>query len=231
MRKICCYWLWCSGALLITSVIAFGQAQHQSSTLVVNGVSGQVPVIQSNGHTYVDLEALARTANGSLSFGTNQIVLTIPPPSAASAAPVDTPKPTDTTGLSTDFMKAGIEVIALLREWASPIGYAIQNGYPIQEQWVGNYREQAANGLRMASIAATTPSDKNALQLLTNEFEGVKRWSDKLVEASKNMNTAKYSMSPDALRNEPDSQKLIACWRFLATMLGSSTFQDDNSCH
>ncbi len=122
-------------------------------------------------------------------------------------------------------------MIALLREWASPIGYAIQNGYPIQEQWVSNYREQAANGLRMASIAATTPADKNALQLLTNEFEGVKRWSDKLVEASQNMNTAKYSMSPGSLRNEPDSQKLIACWHFLGTMLGSGTFQDDNSCH
>lgn len=230
MRKTCCL-LWCSLALLITSGVALGQAQRQSSTLVINGLSGQVPMIQNNGHTYVDLETLARTANGSLSFGTNQIVLTIPPASAAVAAPVEAAKPADPNGLSTDFMKAGIEAIALLREWASPIGYAIQNGYPIQDQWVANYREQAANGLRMASIAATTPADKNALQLLTNEFEGVKRWSDKLVEASKNMNTAQYSMSPGTLRNEPDSQKLITCWHFLGTMLGSGTFQDDNSCH
>jgi hypothetical protein len=225
--------LWCSLALLTTSGIAFGQAQRQAPTLVVNGRLGQASLVESNGHTYIDLEALARIANGSLSFGTNQIVLTIPPPTAAAAPapPVDTPKPVDPTALSTNFMKAGIEVIALLREWASPVGYAIQNGYPIQEQWVSNYREQAANGLRLASVAATTPADKNALQLLTNEFDGVKRWSDKLVDASKNMNTAKYSMSPDSLRNEPDSQKLIACWRFLGTMLGGGTFQDDDSCH
>ena len=32
-------------------------------------------------------------------------------------------------------------------------------------------------------------------------------------------------------RNEPLSQKIIACGRFLAPMLGSGSFQDDASCH
>jgi hypothetical protein len=32
-------------ALLFAAVMAFGQAQRQSTTLVVNGKSGQVPVV------------------------------------------------------------------------------------------------------------------------------------------------------------------------------------------
>ena len=42
-------------------------------------------------------------------------------------------------------------------------------------------------------------------------------WSDELVEAKKNMDTAKYSMSSGALRNEPLSQQIINCGHFLAT--------------
>ena len=190
-------------------------------------------MIVSQGRTYVDLEALARIANGSLSFRPNQVVLSIP--AAAPAAPLPPPmepKPaTDPTALTQGFMKSGIEALARMREWASPVAYAIQNGYPIQEAWVNNYRDQAAQGLNLAQVAASTPGDKSALQLLTNEFDGVTQWSNNLVEASKNMNTAKYSMSPGTLRNEPQSQKLISCGHFLATMLGSGTFQDDSSCH
>src|SRR5262249_22242467 len=127
--------------------------------------------------------------------------------------------------------KAGIEEMGLLREWGAAVGYAIQNGYPVQEQWASNYRGKAANGLQMATAAASTTGDKSALQLLNNEFTGVSQWSDRLVQASKNMETAKYSMSPASLRQEPQTQKLITCWRFLGSMMGSGSFQDDDSCH
>ena len=83
----------------------------------------------------------------------------------------------------------------------------------------------------MAAVAATTPGDKSALQLLNNEYRGVRDWSNRLVEASKQMNTAKYSMSKGALREDPQSQKLIACWQFLGSMLSGGSFQDDASCH
>src|SRR5207253_11090395 len=52
-----------------------------------------------------------------------------------------------------------------------------------------------------------------------------------LVEAKKSMDTAKYALSPSSLRDEALSQKIISCGRFLAKMLGSSSFQDDPSCH
>jgi hypothetical protein len=215
----------------LTSTMALAQVEHQTRTLLVNGHSGQASVIQDNGRTYADLASLAQIANGSLSFTANGIELTLPASTVSTPTTEEPSSPAGESGLSQAFMKAGIEEIALLREWASPMANAINNGYPITEQWVNNYREQAANGLRMASVAASTNGDRNALQLLTNEFDGVRKWSDKLLEAQKSMNTAKYSMSPNALREEPLSQKLIACWHFLGSMLGSATFQDDSSCH
>jgi hypothetical protein len=217
--------------LLIISGMAFAQVERQTRTLLVNGHSGQAAVIQENGHSYVDLEALARIANGSLSFNANQIVLTLSQTATCTPTIAAVPAPADDTSLSREFMKAGIEEIALMREWASPLAYAIQNGYPLAEESVTGYREQAAQGLRMASVAASTTADRNALKLLSNEFDGVREWSNKLIAAQKAMDTAKYSMSPGSLRNEPQSQKLITCWRFLDSMLGSGSFQDDSSCH
>lgn len=218
--------------LALISTMAVAQGGNQTRNLVVNGQSGQASVIQQNGRTYVDLLGLAQIANGSVSFTPNAIQLTLPA-STASTPPAEEPSapPPNDSELSQEFMKAGIEEIALLREWASPIANAIQNGWPITGQWVNDYRERAANGLQMASVAASTNADRNALQLVTNEFDGVRKWSDKLIEAQKNMNTAKYSMSPGTLRNEPLSQKLITCYRFLSSMLGSGSFQDDSSCH
>ena len=80
-------------------------------------------------------------------------------------------------------------------------------------------------------MAATTDADRHALQLLTNEFDAVRQWSDKLVEARKSMNTGQYAMSASALRDDPLSQKIVACGRFLAPMLASGNIQDDPSCH
>lgn len=217
--------------LLLESGIPFAQAKQQASTLVLNGQPGQAAVVQIDGRAYVDLEGLARIANGSLSFRANRIVLTLPPSALSPPVAVPPPNQMDTSALSRDFMRAGIEEIALMREWASPLAYAIQNGYPVTEQWVTGYREQAAHGLRLASVAASSEADRNALQLLTNEFDAVRQWSNKLMEARNSMNAAQYAMSSSALRDDPLSQKIITCGRFLASMLGSSSFQDDPSCH
>ena len=99
------------------------------------------------------------------------------------------------------------------------------------DSWAADYREKTATSLRQAGASASTDADRNALQLLTNEFQSVEQWSNELIAAKKNMDTAKYSMSTEALRNEPLSQKIINCGRFLGTMLGSAEFSDDLSCH
>src|SRR5208282_6572893 len=76
--------------LLMVPVLALSQAAQQTRTLIVNGQTGQVTIVQVNGRSYVDLEALARVGNGSLGFNGNQITLTLPgaantPPPAAAA--------------------------------------------------------------------------------------------------------------------------------------------------
>src|SRR5258707_11185187 len=61
-------------------LLALPQSVRQKRTLIVNGQSGPAPVIEADGHTYVDLEALVLIANGSLDLHCAQIALTIPPP-------------------------------------------------------------------------------------------------------------------------------------------------------
>ncbi len=226
-------WASCAMSLVLLTGSIVAQVRNPGRTLVVNGRTAQAGVVEINGRDYVDLQVLASITNGSLGFQGERIILTLPLSNVGTPAPVPsiTPEPPTEAGFSRDFMKAGIEEISLMREWASPLAYAIQNGYPITEQWVAGYREEAANGLRLASVAAKTEADRKALQLLSNEFESVREWSSKLVEARKSMDTAKYAMSAGALQNDPLSQKIIACGHFLGSMLGSGTFADNPSCH
>jgi hypothetical protein len=207
------------------------QAKQANRPLVVNGQTGEAPVIQINGRVYVDLGALASIGGGSLDFRANQIVLTIPGSSPSAPASLEEPERPVPSGLSRRFSMAAIESLAQMREWATTLAYAIEHSYGVTDAWASDYGEKAALSLRTASSSASTPSDQQALQLLTNEFAAVKQASDNLVEAKQTMDTAKYSTSPQALRDEPLSQKIIACYHFLGSMLGSGEFEDDPACH
>ena len=196
----------------------------------MNGATGEATIVQIDGRTYVDIAALAQIGNGSVGYQGNRITVTLPPTGASASSATPPSEEPSHTGLSQGFMKAGIETLAQLREWASTLGYAIQHGYGVTDTWVADYREQAAQSLRLATVAASTDSDRDAFQLLTHEFDAVRDWSNKLVEAKKSMDVGKYAVSPNALRDDPSSQKIISCGHFLASMLASGTFQDDASC-
>jgi hypothetical protein len=219
-------------SILLSSGVTLAQVNPQNRRLVVNGNTGDVTVVEINSRTYIDLETLVRIANGSLGFQGRQITLVLPGPEANSAAPSPEPEqPASPSRLSQTFMIAGIETIAQMREWASTMANAIEHGYGVTDSWAADYRGRAADSLHRASASASTDADRNAAQLLAAEFQNVETWSNELVEAKKNMDTAKYSMSSGALRNEPLSQKIITCGHFLGTMLGSAEFKDDPSCH
>jgi len=212
------------------------QVRQENRGLSVNGHNGTADVVIVNGRTYVELETLARIGKGSLSFHNDQVSLTFPASAADPAANTSSPEPPPSeppspTGLSHNFMVAGIEAMAEMREWASTLAAAIQRGYGVTDNWVADYRAQAAHSMRLAEAAASTSSDRDGLQLLSNEFHAVGEWSDKLLAAKERMDTAKYTSSPDALRDEPLSQKIITCGHFLGAMLGSGEFKDDPSCH
>ena len=207
---------------------ASAQVAPRNRQLVVNGKAAQATTVQINGRTYVDLETLARIANGSLGFKGNQITLVIP---GADTNGSPTVSGAQQTGLTRNFRSAAIETLAQMREWASAMGNAIQHGYPVTDNWAGDYRAKAAASLGQAGASASSDDDHSLLQLLTNEFHNVEAWSNELLKARENMDTAKYSMSADALRNEPLSQKIMTCGRSLAAMLGKSDFTDEPSCH
>jgi len=216
-----------AGVLLAASGIVVAQDANQNRTLIVNGQPVSVAVIQVNGRSYVDLEALTRAANGSLSFSGNQIALTLPGSAAsANATSAPAPAPASNPGFSQAFLKAGIEQMATVREWHTALAAAIQNGTPVTANWLAPYRNQAASNLRLASIAIQTDSDRRALQLLSNEFQNMTKLADKYITARNNMTY----VSPDALQNDDLNQRIVGCGHSLGSMAASGQFVDDGSC-
>jgi hypothetical protein len=225
---------WLAALLLVVSGMALAQDANQNRTLIVNGQSGNVPVIQVNGRSYVDLEALARAANGSLSFSGNQIALTLPGSAAnsptntnATSAAAPATAPASNPGFSPAFLQAGIEQMATVREWHTALAAAIQNGTPVAANWLAPYRNQAATNLRLASVAIQTNSDRRAFQLLSNEFQNMAKLADNYIAARTNMTY----ISPDALQNDDLNQRIVACGHSLGSMAASGQFVDDGSCN
>ena len=118
-------------------------------------------MIQKDGRAYVDLQSLAEITNGSLSFKENRIVLSIRAPDIEPSGRRSLQR-IRTFSCERFCVCRGISCgqelkrFATMREWASTMAYAIQNGYQITDDWAANYREQAANNLRLASAAAST---------------------------------------------------------------------------
>ncbi len=217
--------------LFTPSAMTSGQMGENFRTLVINDQSGKVAVMQVEDRTYIDLKRMAQIAHGSISYEGNRIVLDVPCTSTCEPMKMAEPEQPTAVGLSREFVRAGIEEMSLMREWASTLANAAQNGYPITDTWVAGYRAQAQSGLAIASAAVSTDADRTAFQLLRTEFDNVQTWSNRLLDARKSMGAANYALSPDALKNEPLSQKIISCGRFLGQMFGSGSFQDDASCH
>jgi hypothetical protein len=171
----------------------------------------------------VQIEALARLANGSLSFRRKS--------NHADAAWCGRTGSRDNSaspsGFTKDFIRAGIEEMAVIREWRSTLINAVQLGHPVTIGWADNYRVRAQQSLRLASLAVSTESDRELFQLLTNEFNNMKKLCDRFVEA----NNSRTYVSPESLNNDPLDQRIMNCARSLAAMAASGQFADDGSCH
>jgi len=225
--------------LLIIPAALLSQSSTQKHTLIINGRSTEVPLIQVNGHVYVGLEALAAALKGSLSSSGKMIAFSVPigspsnAPTAAIAAaqPASTPAPdqaaSSSPGFSRDFLNAGIEQMSTLREWHSALETAIQNGIPLSAGLLAPYRAQATTNLRLASVAASTPSDHSAYQLLNREYQNMARLSDKYV----NLRAGLTYIAPDALQNDDLNKRIISCGHSLGAMAAAGQFSDDGSCH
>jgi hypothetical protein len=211
--------------LLASPGLALPQSAQQKLTLIVNGRPGVAPVVQINGRSYVEMEALARVAGGSLSFKANQIILTLAGSSATPGA--SSANGPANQGFSGEFLRAEIEDMAVIREWRSVLSHAVRHAYPLTEEGLSGYRSQAVTGLTLASAAASTDSDREAAKLLTNEFDNMQKLSTKILDLRVSMNY----ISPDALTDDPLNQKILTCAHALASMAADRQFQDDGSCH
>jgi hypothetical protein len=214
-------------ALLAGRGLSWPQTAQQNLIFTVVGQPGQANVLQTNGRSYVDIEALARLTNGSLGFKGNQITLSLPSSAAGTPAATAPASPAPSSEFSKEFMKAGIEEMSVIREWRSALLNAVQNGYPVTDAFVSGYRGQAATSLRLASLAVSTDSDRSAFQLLGNELDKMQKLSNKVLAARRNMNY----LSPDALKGDPLDAQILNCARSLAAMAASGQFQDDGSCN
>ncbi len=83
-------------ALMVLPGLAWSQDAPQNLTLIVIGQPGQIPIVQINGKSYVDIDALARLTNSTLSVKGNQVILT-PSGSAVSTTPA-APEPSVPAG-------------------------------------------------------------------------------------------------------------------------------------
>jgi len=201
--------------------IMSAQSQPQTQILLVNGQAGKTTVVHANGRTYVDIEALAQIGNGSFAIKDNQISLTLPSPSSAPAGQPPTP------GFSKDFPSAAIESLAAVREWRTAIATAIRNSISVTDSWVSAFQSQANDSLRQASVAAITATDHATLQLLTNEYNNMQKWSDQIIAARANL----QYMSSEEVSSDPLFQQIRTCSHSLAAMIASGQFQDEPSCH
>jgi hypothetical protein len=213
---------WKIAAIVVLSGVALMVAAQQVSSLIVNGQQGQAKVVQIQGANYVEVNGLARLTGGSIAFSGNQIVLTLPGSGGDSqAAPAAV-----AGGLSNDFLNAGIEAMSQVREWHVSLKNAIERSYPLGADWLGSLRGQARQALRLTEVAASTDGDKQALQLLTNEFNNMSKLSDKYLQMTANVSY----IAPDSLSNDPLDQKILRCAHSLASMASTRQFVDDGSC-
>jgi hypothetical protein len=221
------------GFALLLAVILSAQSMPPTQTaadkvLVVNGKAVQSKVRQIDGRSYVESEALAQAINGAVAIEPNRVVLTIPiqdSSATSGAAPVQT-----TQGLSRTFASAATAEVAEMREWRGVIGTMVTYGLAVSGTWAQDYRERVDEEMRQTALSASTDADRNALQLLKNEYDSLAGWASEVLAARQALNGAR-TLDPNALQNDPVLAKITSCSRFLNAMLVSSAFTDDGSCH
>ena len=207
---------------LILPLIAISQGEIKK-TLVLAGYEGTVPVKQIEGRDYVEIEALAQLANGSVNFNGEQITLALPTAGREAAL---TEKADSNERFSREFLRAWIEDLAAIREWHSTLETAVRKQIPLWQTWLGSYQSQAATDLQLVQIAAVTNADRSAAQLAANEYQKMKQLNDEYVAQTA---SASY-IEPNSLADDPLDQSVTVCSQALESMAASGRFLDNGSC-
>jgi hypothetical protein len=200
--------------------------------LIVNGKpAGNVLTLDS--HSYVDVETLAQATNGSVTIEPNRVVLNLPSPPAGGqtgAGETSAQEPAEQRGLSKQFARQAIEVLAEMREWRGAIGTILMYNTPVVGTWPEDYRARVQSSLDQLDPSAITADDRMATNLIENQFQSIDGWAEGLVSARRNLD-ATNSVRATALQEDRQLAKITACTRFLSSMLASGQLSDDPSCH
>jgi hypothetical protein len=192
-------------------------------TLIINGATVNATVIQVEGRSYVDIEGLAQVLRGSVTFDPSRIEITIPAPAVARA-------PQDSAEMSNQFQQMAVVTLAEMREWKGAVAYIVATGMPVAGTWPQDYKDRIEADIMKTALAVSTEADRQALQLLKQEFALLSEWADKLLGEREALQGAR-SVDPNALREDQALARISECGKFLSWMIVSGTFSDDPSCH
>jgi hypothetical protein len=146
------------GILLALPGSLFAQT-ISNKTLVVNGKSSEATVLLIDGHSYIDVEAVAQLSNGTVFIEPNRVVLTMPA-SNSGAAPATK---TAVTGQANAAPPAGTVAVAP----AATVAVGPAAGAPIAvsvstEAAPAPAAEPTATNAAAAPVAATAPAPAQA---------------------------------------------------------------------
>lgn len=226
-----------AGVILAQSETASTPAHAPAKTLIVNGKSAGAVAREIDGHTYIEIEALARSMNGSVTIDPDRVLLTIPVtitnPAVSTGGAVSNStvaaKPVK-RDISPDFRRTAIAELSDIREWRGAVGAMVTYGLAASDISAGEYHDRCEDGLNEASVAVETESDGHALELLKREFENMNTWANQILAERKKLNGAR-TVTANSLQNDHALQSITACGRFLSAMIVSGDFNDDGSCH
>lgn len=205
-----------AGLVMVMPLIAISQTAIKR--LVLAGHTGHVPVKQIEGKNYVEIEALARLAKGSVSFDGDQITLNLPATAEEQEAA--------SAKFSGDFLHAWIEEMATIREWHSALATAIRSQTPIWQSWLEPYQLRASTDLQLVQGSAATDADRKVAPLVSNEYQYMKQLSDNYIAQRARVSY----ISPDSLTDDPLNQIVRQCGQALESMAASGQFSETSSC-
>jgi hypothetical protein len=227
---VTCGIVFSAGIILSLAGVILAQTAA-NKTLVVNGTSAGAAVREIDGHTYIEIEALARVTNGVVTIEPTRVLLSIPAASLAAVTTAAVPQAArPAAGLSVEFKRAAISELSEMREWRGAVGAMITYGLAAGSATAQDYHAICEAGLSQATVVATTNEDLNAVQLLKGEFDTLSAWAAQVVADRKALNGAR-TIDPNSMANDPVLAKITSCGRFLNTMIVSGAYADDVSCH
>jgi hypothetical protein len=167
---------------------AASQAVQQSRTLIINGQSGQVSVLKMNGRSFVDLEALAQLANGSLGFHGDQIVLSLP--ASAGNVPAKAPsscQPALSSGATIVVNLLGSRSDIEKSKWRLPVFHKIRTlaRQTTVPQILRKHFHRYTPGDLVTTCRTFPPASRVDLQLAVDEFFAQKHGTRRLDNVTK----------------------------------------------